>query len=98
MTYAKPSPNLVSDVHLLSVDEARLRLGGICRNTLSKLEKSGELIPWRIETRVFYRSIDVERYLLRREPSLDFGSLLDNFKFLVSVSGNVYGFKIGDIR
>lgn len=85
----------VPEVRLLTVDETRSRLGGVCRNTLRKLEKDEELIPWRIEKRVFYRSIDVDRYLIGDDLANTTGSLIPHLQFLVSSEGSVYGLQIG---
>lgn len=86
-----------SDVHLLTVDETRARLGGVCRNTLRKLEGNGELIPRRIDKRVFYRSVDIERFLLEEEPHKDEG-LLKHVRFLISSDGSVHGLSIGPLE
>jgi hypothetical protein len=98
MTHASSAIHFVSDVHLVTVDEARVRLGGICRNTLSNLEKTGELTPWRIDKRVFYRSVDIERYLLKRDVPSNTEGLPSHLQFLVSTSGIVYGLTVRDCK
>ena len=98
MDFASPSITRVTDVHLLTVDETRARLGGVCRNTLRKLETTGELEPWPIGKRVFYRSVDIDRFLLGRDSSSQPGNFLRQVQFLVGSDGTVRGLRIGQVE
>lgn len=97
MKTAKCYVNPISDVHLLTVDETRARLGGVCRNTLRKLENAKELIPRRIDKRVFYRSSDVEVFLLGEPKFQGVGGVADYIQFFISAEGGVVGMSIGAI-
>ena len=96
MEFASPSITPVSDVHLLTVDETRARLGGVCRNTLRKLETTGELEPWPIGKRVFYRSVDIDQFLLGRDAPQP-GDFLRQVQFLLGSDGTVRGLRIGQV-
>jgi hypothetical protein len=63
MITSRPTARFVQSQRLLTVDETRGRLGGICRNTLRSLETVGKLIPRRIEKRVLYRESDVNAFI-----------------------------------
>lgn len=91
MNYASASINPSGEVRLLSVEDTRERLGGICRNTLAKLERNKELTPVRIEKRVFYRSVDIEEFILGRAPISEPSGFLDHLRFMVSPGGTVVG-------
>ena len=96
--FASPSITPVADVHLLTVDETRARLGGVCRNTLRKLETTGELEPWPIGKRVFYGSIDIDQFLLGRDSSSQPGDFLRQVQFLLGSDGTVRGLRIGQVE
>lgn len=95
MNYANASIHPIGDVRLLSVDETRERLGGICRNTLKSLDKRQELVPIRIEKRVFYRSVDVELFILGHTQGSESSEFADQLRFLVSPTGRVIGVSFG---
>lgn len=97
MNLAKVSANLTGDLRLLTVNETRERLGGICRNTLLKLESSDELVPVRIDRRVFYRSNDIEGFILGQSLARPSQGIIDHLEFLVSVDGLVRGISFAGV-
>lgn len=97
MNLARVSVNLTRELRLLTVDETRERLGGICRNTLSKLESSDDLVPVRIDRRVFYRSIDIEGFILGQSSARPSQGIIDHLEFLVSVDGLVRGISLAGV-
>jgi len=86
----RPVRRFVQSQRLLTVDETRERLGGICRNTLRSLETAQELVPRRIDRRVLYRESDVDLFITadsRHEPNPGLESCL---RLLSGASGRVY--------
>jgi len=63
MINTRPVGRFVQSQRLLTVDETRERLGGICRNTLRSLETARNLVPRRIDKRVLYRESDVDAFI-----------------------------------
>ena len=91
MINTRPVGRFVQSQRLLTVDETRERLGGICRNTLRSLETARNLVPRRIDKRVLYRESDVDAFITAGSSQKASQSFEKGLALLVRSLGSVNG-------
>lgn len=64
-----PAPTTLAPMLVDRLQTAKLL--GICPNTVTNLEKRGELIPVRIGTRVLYDVNDIKRFIERQKGAAE---------------------------